>query len=354
MQIKHIYHGGSVTGTKQTERNGVPVGLVEGYIATWDIDRGDWTGLRDKFLPGAFAESLERHRKTNRPIRLKDQHSRTVGGFPIATVKEDERGLFGIGEINLEVQQGREAFSLAKQGIISDFSIGWQNIESNIVADGIREISKAEIWEGSLVDEPMNPFANITAVKAVVAFQDLPLADRARPWDSAQAVARLRAFTDSDEEPSASYRRGFVWFDAEAPELFGSYKLPIADVIDGRLYAVPRAVFAAAAALRGARGGVDIPAADRAGVISHLERYYQKLDLESPFGEAAFRIDDLLALDERNLESIFKSGARFSARGAKQIVSSFKQAGLLREAQAGHRDGDLLAKADEILTLFKE
>lgn len=167
MKIKQLCHGGRVTGTKETERNGVPVGIVEGYIATWDVDRGDWTGIKDKFLPGAFTKSIERHRKTNRQIRLKDQHYRTIGGFPIATVKQDDRGLFGIGEINLDVQKGKEAFSLARQEVLTDFSIGWENTASDIVEDGIREISEAEVWEGSIVDEPMNPNANITAVKTV-------------------------------------------------------------------------------------------------------------------------------------------------------------------------------------------
>jgi len=102
-------------------------------------------------------------------------HSRTIGGFPIETVKEDERGLFGVGEINLEVQQGAEAYALAKQGIMSDFSIGWEKIEAK-TTDGIRQITESEIWEGSLVDEPMNPFAQVTAVKNLD-FSELDLLD---------------------------------------------------------------------------------------------------------------------------------------------------------------------------------
>ena len=114
------YIGGNVVEVKQEERNGVQVGIIKGYIATWDLDRGSW-GVRDRFVKGAFLESLNRHRIDNRPIRLKDHHGRTVGGFPIETAFEDEKGLFATGEINLEVQQGREAFSLAKQGVLSDF-----------------------------------------------------------------------------------------------------------------------------------------------------------------------------------------------------------------------------------------
>jgi len=156
--------GGKVTETKTEQRNGIEVGIVEGYIATWDLDRGDFFGVQDRFVKGAFIESILDHVRRNRPIRLKDHHSRTVGGFPIEFVKEDERGLFGVGEINLEVQQGREAFSLAKQGILSDFSIGFSVDEFEMDQD-IRTITKATIWEGSIVDEPMNPQANITQVK---------------------------------------------------------------------------------------------------------------------------------------------------------------------------------------------
>jgi HK97 family phage prohead protease len=167
MEIKTLCHGGYVSEVKTRDRNGVPVGVVSGYIATWDIDRGDWSGIRDKFLPGAFLESIERHKKTDRQVRLKDQHGRTVGGFPIETVREDSTGLFGIGEINLEVQQGAEAFSLAKQKVLTDFSIGWEMLSDPAIVDGVRHISKAEIWEGSIVDEPMNPFANILDVKTI-------------------------------------------------------------------------------------------------------------------------------------------------------------------------------------------
>jgi len=176
IKIKTLCHGGVVTETKEVERNGVKVGIIEGYLATWDVDRGGWDGVKDKFLQGAFLKSIERHKATNRPVRLKDMHGRTIGGFPIDGVKEDSRGLFGRGEINLGVQQGREAFALAKQGVMSDFSIGWQIGEGSKIKDGVRSIPEAEIWEGSIVDEPMNPHANITAVKALD-FKELDFTD---------------------------------------------------------------------------------------------------------------------------------------------------------------------------------
>lgn len=163
-KIEQKFLGGIVTEVKQEDRNGVKVGIVEGYIATWDLDRGDWMGVKDQFVKGAFLESLMEHVMKKRQIRLKDHHGRTVGGFPMEFVKEDERGLFGIGEINLEVQQGREAYALAKQGVLVDFSIGFSVVDFEM-DENVRTITKAVIWEGSIVDEPMNPHANITQVK---------------------------------------------------------------------------------------------------------------------------------------------------------------------------------------------
>jgi len=118
---------------------------------------------------------------------------------------------------------------------------------------------------------------------AVTAFQDLPLADRDREWDGTAAEKRVRAWADAQDEPNAKYRDAHVWYDADAKENFTAYKLLIADVIDGRLKAVPRAVFAAAAVMQGSRGGVDLPAKDRDRVKSHLAKYYKKLDDTPPW-----------------------------------------------------------------------
>ncbi len=160
--------GGCVVSAKQIDRDGVKLGVIEGYIATWDLDRGNWYGVKDKFEKGAFAKSLNDLRQRKRPIRLKDHHYRTVGGFPIEFCKEDDRGLFGVGEINLDVQQGLEVYMLAKQGVLSDFSIGFSVDRSTLdEQEDIRTIHEATVWEGSVVDEPMNPFANITAVKSL-------------------------------------------------------------------------------------------------------------------------------------------------------------------------------------------
>lgn len=118
---------------------------------------------------------------------------------------------------------------------------------------------------------------------AVTAFQDLPLADRDRAWDGDAAERRVRAWADAADEPDAKYRDAHVWYDADAKDNFGSYKLLIADVVDGRLRAVPRGVMAAGNVMQGARGGVDIPRKDVDRVRSHLAKYYAKMDETAPW-----------------------------------------------------------------------
>ena len=117
----------------------------------------------------------------------------------------------------------------------------------------------------------------------VTTFQDLPLADRDRTWDGAAAEKRVRAWADAEEAPNAKYRDAHVWYDGDKPDNFGSYKLLVADVIDGRLTAVPRAVMAAGAVMDGSRGGVDLPRSDVDRVKSHLAKYYAKMGDPPPW-----------------------------------------------------------------------
>ena len=152
-----------VKEVKQITRNGVEVGIVEGLGSTFDLDRGD-----DIILPGAFTETLARHRETNRPVRMLFQHwtDNLIGGFPIDQVRETEKGLEIVGEINLlPGHKGEWAYSLAKQGVLTDFSIGFR-VKDEEFKDGIRIIKRLELFEISLVAEPMNPNAVVTAVKS--------------------------------------------------------------------------------------------------------------------------------------------------------------------------------------------
>jgi hypothetical protein len=118
---------------------------------------------------------------------------------------------------------------------------------------------------------------------SVTAFQDLPLGNRDREWDGDAAEKRVRRWADAEDEPNEKYRNAHVWYDKEKKDNFGAYKLLIADVVGGKLVAIPRGVMAAAAVMQGSRGGVDLPEDDIDRVKSHLAKYYAKLDEEAPW-----------------------------------------------------------------------
>ena len=118
---------------------------------------------------------------------------------------------------------------------------------------------------------------------AVTAFQDLPMADRDREWDGDAAETRVRRWAGAEDAPNEKYRDAHVWYDAENKDNFTAYKLLIADVVDGRLRAVPRGVMAAGNVMQGSRGGVDRPQRDIDRVKSHLAKYYDKLGADAPW-----------------------------------------------------------------------
>ncbi len=278
-------------------------GIIEGYAATFgNIDRHG-----DIIAPGTFKGG-----RSKVPIFALHRPELAIG---VGYVQEDEKGL----KIKMKLavdsdsdtlrERAREYYALVKEGIIEKMSVGmiiqdreWQERAIDGKKVPVRVIKKADLVEVSLVPIPANDKAQITSVKdwdhpdleriieaavqkaltakAASGAMDLPLADREREWDANAAVARVKAWAGGPNKEDidwAKYRRAFFWYDSENPENFGSYKLPFADVINGQLMAVPRAIFAAAAAIQGARGGVNIPESDVAAVKRKIESYYKKM-----------------------------------------------------------------------------
>jgi hypothetical protein len=96
-------------------------------------------------------------------------------------------------------------------------------------------------------------------------------------------VTDHRKWADAQDEPNAKYRDAHVWCDAENKDNFTAYKLLIADVVNGRLVAVPHGIMAAGNVMQGSRGGVDLPKSDIDRVQSHLAKYYKKMGEEAPW-----------------------------------------------------------------------
>lgn len=257
-------------------------GKVEGYLSVFDV-----VDLQnDKIVKGAFKDTLSEKKRF--PLLWQHDTATPIGVF---VGKEDDKGLFVSAELNMNTTRGKEAHALLKQGAVSGLSIGYQPVTVSYEGD-VRILKQVDLWEGSIVTFPANPFAVITGVKTVVDFQDLPLADPETAWDSDMAVDRVRKWasggTGNKEDMNwGQYQKAFLWYDREAQDSFSAYKLPIADVIEGKLTAVPRAIFAAAAAIQGARGGVNLPDEDIAKIKNHLNKYYEKMGRTAPWDKGA-------------------------------------------------------------------
>jgi hypothetical protein len=118
-----------------------------------------------------------------------------------------------------------------------------------------------------------------SAERAVSGNTDLPLApeDTAWGWDTDAANEVL-----GDPADWERYAMAHLWVDTENPERRASYKLPFAKIVNGELHIVFRGVAAAMGALNGARGGVDLPDADRPKVYERITALYQRFDKEPP------------------------------------------------------------------------
>ncbi len=118
--------------------------------------------------------------------------------------------------------------------------------------------------------------------KRICGKRDLPVSDKDK-WDGAAARKRIEAWATSGEDIDwKKYEQAFVYVDPEKADTKGGYKLPFADIVDGKLTAVWGGVRAAMGALLGARGGVDMPDNERKPAYNFLAAYYKKLDKEPP------------------------------------------------------------------------
>ena len=146
-----------------------------------------------------------------------------------------------------------------------------------------KELQKLKLKNGKLIHEVGPAKSEEKIAKSVGGAKNLPLDDTVK-WDAAAAVKRMRKLAggpDKDNMDWNKYRRGFARYDLEDKENFRAYKLPFADVIDGKLTAIWGAIFRGLAALFGARGGVNV-GDDKKAVYNFLGGYYKRFDKELP------------------------------------------------------------------------
>jgi hypothetical protein len=165
----------------------------------------------------------------------------------------------------------------------------------------------------AVVNEPADQGAKMISELSAIPAHETPKADENYSWDAAAAIRRLRIWAggpDKEDIDWAKYRKGFAWYDSENPKSFGSYKLPHHDVVNGRIVVIWNGVRAAMAALKGARGGVDIPDSDKRGVYNHLKRHYRQFDKEAPDFSTIMGDNSDFPLNRGNVEEEIKTSSK--------------------------------------------
>lgn len=121
----------------------------------------------DRVQRGAFTKSIEKWQAKGKlpPLLWQHEMKNPIGKYTV--MREDNAGLYVEGKILLDVQQGREAYSLLKEGVVTGLSIGYMTRESEYDAQlQSRMLKELDLMEVSLVTFPSNEAAGVLFVKA--------------------------------------------------------------------------------------------------------------------------------------------------------------------------------------------
>jgi HK97 family phage prohead protease len=141
----------------------------QGSIIAYASTFGNVDQQNDRVIKGAFKKSIQdalaRGKAFLWPMLYQHSADLPIGGWHSAS--EDDKGLRVKGQINLDIQLGREVYSNIKAGILDQFSIGYDVPKGgyNYTKDGVRELSALSLWEISPVVFAADPEALLVGVK---------------------------------------------------------------------------------------------------------------------------------------------------------------------------------------------
>lgn len=268
---------------------------------------------------GAFSESLSR-----REPQFLWGHDQ--GQIPIGKIKchEDNYGL----KFEAVMPKGDSLVRdrIAPQleiGALKGVSIGFRTKQRSG-----KSIKQAELFEISLVNIPANPLATVTNFKSlgVRNYAELPVAGRShKHWNEGEALARVK------DHPE--FRNAFLFCDPEGEGDVSDCKFLIADVIDGRLTAIPAAIIKASTALMQAQvsEGGQLSSEAVVALQDHLDRYYDRLEL-APASKSFSKVEwDVLEDREREARmrtlGMSKSLAKALIEGQRDVGRPRRDAG---------------------------
>lgn len=273
----------------------------EGYASTFgNIDRTE-----DVVMPGAFAKTIKAHNGTM-PMLWQHRWDEVIGKF--VSMREDARGLFVEGRINLGTERGKEAYALLKATDLNTMSIGYQTLDYEFDKQvGVRFLKELELYEISLVTIPANEQAVVTGVKGKVP----------------QAEVRLMGASDQEWAPDLAAARvaeagleevAYLWMDGDEKKFLWG------DIVGGKFLVSPDAAEAIAQEITDKDPQeLGLVKADVIAIRTQLAKYFTAAGKVAPWRVKAVKELDTIA----DVTALLRSKG-FSNQEVKVLVSKIK------------------------------
>ena len=258
--------------------------------------------------------------------------------------------------------RAKQYYEMVKAGFLNAFSIGFipKEYKDRQNTDGTtsRVFTRSELLEISLVPVPANPNALVLArsykgmqfdesiLKEIEQYSAedksvIPYANEGVAEDTGTAWSGQSEMAACGDD-AMKLKRISAWYDSGENK---GAKLPHHQTSDMR--AVWRGVSSAMAALMGARGGVDIPEADRKGVYDHLAKHYAE------FGKVApdYKLIEAQVLKDVELEIDAPIVVNVIHGDPEQVKTLADDIANIKKTLADNGDkGTKNAKVDELIT----
>jgi hypothetical protein len=265
---------------------------VTGYAQLY----GEPNDRREIFKKGSAAKTIKERVASGR-VKINDGHN-WLGAMThgvVTDASEDTKGLqFEALWSTAEDSQSIKTKML--EGILDEWSIEWNAVDENIqkIGEDYFRIINEWIWRGlAIVPHSSQGLPTTLTVNSALPYYDLPLVAMETPWNAAEARERVMQWANGNV---ARVRQAHVWTNSYSPAADGD-GLQIADIVGGRLVAVPQALMRAAGALLGQNGDPE----QLVQAQFHMDRYFDRMrtelnagaDLRTPWTYSA--IDTILA-----------------------------------------------------------
>lgn len=175
--------------------DGAP-GTIEGYASVFNVRDSQ----NEVVMPGAFADSLARHKREGSYPLMLWQHDtyEPIGVWD--DLADDGKGLFAKGRLLVEqsVPEADKAYALLKAGAVRGMSIGYREVDVEPSTNGEpTKLVKLDLLEASIVSFPANRRAIVEAVKSEEEESAI------KSWKRLQTLAQK--FRDGEAKPAKEY-----------------------------------------------------------------------------------------------------------------------------------------------------